>query len=164
MKSILAILLLMLAVASCKTTEANYRTAYEKAVAGRDSLTALDQTIYGAHRRNMGSREIAVGDDTVEIKIQRVKITEGGGGINEWLRTYSVVVGQFKQAFNARSMRERLVDAGYPRAFVVETAEPYYYVLLSSYSTPAEAVEAIKSIPSDFPVATKSPLPFILKN
>lgn len=168
MKTFLKIVLAVAAagtmMVSCKTSEANYRAAYEKAVAGRDSLTALDQTIYGAHRRSMGSREMAVGTDTVEVKVQRVRVTEGGGGIREWLKPYSVVVGQFKQLFNAKSMRERLADSGYPRAFVVETGEPYYFVVLSSHPTAEEAVEALKAIPADFPVAMKAPLPFILKN
>jgi len=163
MKSLLAILILVLAIVSCKTTEANYRAAYEKAMAGRDSLTAIDQTIYGAHRRSMGSKEITVGNDTVEVKIQKVSITEGGGGIREWLRTYSVVVGQFKQVFNAKSLRERLVDSGHSGAFVVETGEPYYFVILSSHNSAEEAVKALKSIPKDFPAAMKEPLPFILK-
>ncbi len=164
MKHLLSISIIIAAIlASCKTTEANYRAAYEKAVAGRDSLTAIEQTIYGAHRRNMESKELALGGDTVELRIKRVKVTEGGGGINEWLKPYSVVVGQFKQEFNAKSMRERLADSGYPRTFVVETGEPYYYVVLSSHTSAEEAIAAIKSIPEDFPIRFKPPLPFVLK-
>lgn len=152
----------LLGIASCKTSEENYRAAYEKAIAGRDSLTALDNTIYGAGRRNMGSRTAVAGADTAEVRTARVAVTDGGGGIREWLHPYSVVVGQFKQLFNAHSMRERLADAGYPRAFVVETAEPYYYVILSSHDSQSEAIHALAAIPSDFPVAMKAPLPFVL--
>lgn len=146
----------------CKTSEANYRAAYEKAIAGRDSADAVENTIYGAKRRDIDSRKIIADGDTVEARVQRVVITPKGGGISEYLHTYSVVVGQFKQEFNAISMRNRLADSGYPRAFVVQNSEPYYYIVLSSHDTQAEAVQALRAIPEDFPVAMKAPLPYIL--
>lgn len=158
-----AALLLAIAATSCKTTEENYRSAYEKAIAGRDSVAAIDNTVYGAHR-NMDTRVAVAGADTADIRTIHVAVTEGGGGIREYLHPYSVVVGQFKQLFNARSMRERLADGGYPRAFVVETAEPYYYIILESYATQAEAVKAAANLPSSLPVAVKAPCPFVLHN
>lgn len=152
------------AATSCRTTEANYRAAYEKAVAGRDSLTAIENTIYGRHRRNASTSLSVVGNDTVEMISTRVRVTEGGGGINENLKPYSVVVGQFKQLVNAKSLRERLADAGYPGAFVVETAEPYYYILLSSFPTRAEAVKACAEVAADrnFPIALREGMPMVL--
>lgn len=162
MRRLLAIILIAAALGGCKTSEANYRAAYEKAVAGRDSSDAIENTIYGAKRRDMDSRMIIAGGDSVEARVQRVAVTEGGGGISEYLHAYNVVVGQFKQRFNAVSMRDRLAGSGYPRAFVVQNGEPYYYVVLSSHDTQAEAVKALKSIPTGFPVAMKAPLPYIL--
>lgn len=163
MKNILIVALLAFAAVACKTTEANYRQAYDRAVAGRDSADAIENTVYGAHRRAMGTRQMIVAGDTFDIRSQRVALTEGGGGIRENLRPFNVVVGQFKQLFNARSMRERLVDAGYPGTFVVETAEPYYYVVLSSHADAGQAAAALKAIPAKFPVVMKAPLPFILQ-
>lgn len=163
--SILTIAVLtILAVGGCKTSEANYRAAYERTVESRDSRTSLDSTIYGGHRRSMNSRELVVGADTVEVRTQRVKVTEDGGGIREYLKPYNVVVGQFKQLFNAQSLRTRLADNGYPRAFVVETAEPYYYIVLSSHDTDTEAAAAVTALrrETEFPVAMRSPLPFVL--
>lgn len=148
---------------ACKTSEANYRRAYERAVDGRDSLDAIENTIYGSHRRAMGSREVVIAGDTAEIFSQHVSVTEGGGGIRESLRPFNVVVGRFKQLFNATSMRNRLADAGYPDVFVVETAEPFYYIVLSSHSDAASAVKAMKEIPASFPMPLKAPLPFILQ-
>lgn len=154
----------MAVMTGCKTTEANYRAAYDKAMAGRDSTAALEQTIYGKQRPMGGRTAVTESGDTALVKTLPVAVTEGGGGIREWLGPYSVVVGQFKQVFNAKSMRERLADAGYPRAFVVQTAEPYYYVILSSHDSEAEAIKAANSIPDKFPVTLKSPLPFVLHN
>lgn len=152
-------------VAGCKTSEANYRAAYEKAVAGRDSVTPIENTIYGSHRRAVVSSLGVAGRDTVEIISARVAVTKDAGGINENLRAYSVVVGQFKQLVNARSMRNRLVDAGYPATFVVNTAEPYYYVLVASYGSRNEAVEAAVALRADaakFPIPLAAPLPLVL--
>lgn len=160
---LIAVTALLAVLGSCKTTEANYRAAYERAVSGRDSLATIESTVYGAHRRSMGSRVFVMGADTFEVRSQRVRVTDGGGGITENLRPFNVVVGQFKQLFNARSMRERLADNGYPSAFVVETAEPYYYVVLSSHNEQAAAAAALRDIPASFPVAIKPPLPFILQ-
>lgn len=151
-------------ISSCKTTEENYRAAYEKAVAGRDSLTAFENTIYGRQRRNAGSSLTMVGNDTVEIISNRVQVTEGGGGIRENLKPYNVVVGQFKQLMNAKSLRERLVDAGYPSTFVVQTAEPYYYIVLNSYLSRDDAVRACAELKGkkDFPIALRDGLPIVL--
>lgn len=164
MRRLIPLFTILLLLGACKTTEENYRAAYEKAIAGRDSAIAFDSTIYGLHRRNINARLVAVGNgDSAEIRTMNVKITADGGGIKEWLKPYSLVVGQFKTLTNARSMRERLVEAGYPRAFVVENAEPYYYILLSSHATEKEAADALEALrQSHFPFPMKAPLPFIL--
>lgn len=160
----LAVLLAAVAAGGCKTSEANYRAAYERAVANRDSRTALDSTIYGSQRHSLDTRVLTLGDSTFDVRTQRVSVTEDGGGLREYLKPYNVVVGQFKQLFNAQSMRNRLAYSGYPRAFIVQTAEPYYYIVLSSHDTDTEAAHAISELRavSDFPVVMRSPLPYIL--
>ena len=160
----IAIITLLCTSWSCKTTEANYRAAYEKAIAGRDSATALDQTIYGQQRRAMGTTIIRSADgDTVEVKTQMVSVDVSTDGTEHELQPYNVVVGQFKQRINARSLCSRIVEAGYPDAFVVHTAEPYYYIILSTHATQAEAVDAAAQLrDSGFPFPLRDPLPFVL--
>ena len=148
----------------CKTNENNYRQAYEKAVEAREAADAdLDSTIYGRARRDFAMQQLVVGKDTVDVKVQHVKVTPDGGGINESLMRYNVVAGQFKQLFTAKSMRERLFDAGYPASFVVQTSEPYYYVISSSHNDAAAAVEALRRLEADRPVGMKPPVPYILQ-
>jgi len=163
----IAAALSLLGAASCKTSEENYRAAYEKAIAGRTDSGAdpLDGTVYDAARRPLGTRIAVAGTDTALVKVLRVKVTEGGGGPAEWLRPYSVVAGSMKQRFNALSLRQRLAEAGFPRVFVVETAEPRYYVVTESYDTEAEAVAECTRLRADsaFPVPLRAPLPFILR-
>ena len=101
------------------------------------------------------------GGGSVDVYTQHVRVTDEGGGIPENLHRYSVVVGRFKQKFNAVSMRNRLADGGFPAAFVVQTAEPYYFVLIGSYRELPEAVAAMNTIPEG-KIHMKAPLPMIL--
>ena len=157
----LLLIALVALLSSCKTTEANYRAAYERTVAMRDSLDSQESSVYG-RGRTLGSQMIVSHGDTIEGRVQFVNITPEGGGSDEALQRFNVVVGQFKQVFNARSLRNRLVEAGYSGAFVVHTAEPYYYVILSTHTERQNAIDALHSIPQDFPVNMRSPLPYIL--
>lgn len=163
LKHLAIILLASVAFAACKTTEANYRAAYEKARAAADDSDDIESTIYGTQRRQMGHSAVATAKgDTVDVATHIVRITEGGGGMNENLHRYNVVVAQFKQKFNAVSYRNRLVDNGAPAAFVVETAEPYYYVVLSSFDTVDAAADALDKYSSHPIIAPKEPCPFVL--
>ena len=102
------------------------------------------------------------GDTATEHTI-RVTVTKDGGGITENLKQFSVVVAGFKQLFNAQSLRNRLADGGYPTAFVVQTGEPYYYIVLSSHPNRAEAMDALSATrKADLPVPFKTGYPFIL--
>lgn len=152
-------------LAGCRTTEANYRSAYDKAIAGRDSAEALENTIYGRERLRAGYEYARTASgDTVAIRRQLVKITEGGGGIRENLRRYCVVIGQFKQRFNAVSMRDRMALEGtLPGAFVVETGEPYYYVVGASYPTLEAAAKELENLRKEPPIPFRDPIPFILE-
>lgn len=153
----------LMGLSSCKTSEENYRQAYEKAIEGRNAENALDSTIYGKARREIQRATAKASDGSdIEVRRQLVKVTKDGGGIRENLHRYCVVVGQFKQHFNASSLRNRLVDAGYPGAFLVETSEPYYYVVLGSYDTISPAISSLEEFKGKNVIAMRSPLPFIL--
>ncbi|MDE7467485.1 MAG: SPOR domain-containing protein [Muribaculaceae bacterium] len=163
MKNLVIIMLLALTVAACKTSEANYRAAYDRAATARDGRSPLDGTIYEAQRRNTPQATVTLNGDTTIERTIRVKVTENGGGIRENLKPFSVAVAGFKQLFNAQSLRDRMADAGYPAAFVVETAEPYYYVILSSHPNRAEAMTAVSAArEAELPFPLRGEYPFIL--
>lgn len=130
------------AFTACRTTEDNYRQAYERTVAAKAQQDTLDNAIYGHKRRNMTETKVRTAVGEVTIKTQFVRVADDCG-INENLHRYNTVVGQFKQIFNAKSMRERLIDAGFPATIVVETAEPYYYIVIGSFNTIDEAADAM---------------------
>lgn len=154
--------LLALTAVSCKTTEANYRNAYETAVEQRQQSTGLDSTIYGRVRRQAITSHLVAGTDTMPLKKEFIGYSENGGASRENVLRYNVVVGQFKQIFNARQMRQRLIDAGYIDAMIVHTREPLYYVLAGTSSTPEETRALWQRVISDKSIVLKDPLPFIL--
>lgn len=158
---ILPAVALTVGMGSCRTTEANYRAAYDKAMAGRDSLD-VEGEIYGSFRRQLNAAEIIAGTDTIQVKVQHVKVMEEDGTGPAELRAYCVVAGQFKQRFNAMSLRDRLIGDGYAGAFVVETAEPYYYVVASAHDSAKEAADALAGIKEAAPIVMREPVPFIL--
>lgn len=150
----------LVGLAACKPTEANYRTAYEKAVAGRSD--EADSTIYTKIRREFVPGTLTYGDRSFPTGSQFVKATEDGGGVAESVKRYCVVAGQFKQIFNAKSMRERLAEGGYPGAFVVQTREPYYFVVAGSSHEIQPAVELFDRLQADTALRLREPAPFIL--
>lgn len=152
-----------LAVPGCKPSEKSYREAYEKAVADNDrGVTDFENTIYNRYRGQMREVPVELDGRTVNTRTIPVKVTPDGGGIREWLRKYSVVVAEFKQRFNANSMRTRFTDAGYPRSFLVENAEPYYYVVVGSSDNLADMCALADSVAASSPVPLKEGFPYIL--
>lgn len=154
------------ALTACKTTEANYRAAYEKAVADNDrDVTPFEATIYNRIRSQMREQTYTLEGKEIKTYSIRVKVTEDGGGIREWLKRYNLVVAEFKQVFNARSMRQRLVDSGFPRTFIVENGEPYYYIIVDSTNDLGEAAAFADSIRAEgnFPLPLKDGFPYILE-
>jgi|GEM_PF-4403982 len=77
---------------------------------------------------------------------------------------FSTIAKKYER-FNAISMRDRLAvaEATVPTAFVVETGEPYYYVIASSWPTLAEAAAALKTLQTNPPIPLRPPLPYILR-
>ena len=101
-----------IAFPSCKTTEENYRNAYEVAKAKQTEGLTADE-IAGLQREEAMPRTVYNGD-SIPLKGMYVKHIEGGVD-NKALR-YNVIVASFRQQFNARSLMTRLRDNGYPDA------------------------------------------------
>lgn len=159
--AVLGIVLMSGVLVSCKTSEKNYRQAYERTMARDSARTSFDETIYGRYRRQARTENVKVGDDTVSMQRITVYVNREGGAVRENLKRYCVVAASFKQLFNARSVRQRLVDNGYPGAFIVQTKEPYYYVVALSTTDLAQAREALGKLTTQPPFPLKEP--FILR-
>lgn len=158
-----ALLCGLLSVSSCKTNENNYRQAYETAVAKNREASGVDSTIYARIRNSARTSDLVVGPDSLPMRTEYVGYTENGGASREMLKRYNVVVGQFKQVFNARAMCTRLQNGGYPEAFIVHTREPLYYVCTNTCAGAEEAATALAKVKADKSIVLRSPLPFILR-
>ncbi|MDE6415474.1 MAG: SPOR domain-containing protein [Duncaniella sp.] len=156
-------LLAALGFVSCKTNENNYRAAYQAAIEHREEASGVDSTIYARIRNQAQETLLAVGNDTLPVRTEYIGYAEGGGASREKVQRYNVVVGQFKQIFNANAMRQRLIASGYPDAMIVNTREPLYYVVATTCSTAAEAAELFNKIKADKNLVLRSPLPFVLQ-
>ena len=158
-----ALLCGLLSVSSCKTNENNYRQAYETAVAKNREASGVDSTIYARIRNSARTSDLVVGSDSLPMRTEYVGYTENGGASREMLKRYNVVVGQFKQVFNAREMRARLQANGYPEAFIIHTREPLYYVCTATCQSTEEAAAAFDKARNDKSIVLRPPVPFILR-
>lgn len=126
---LIGILFCSIVFTSCKTSEKNYRDAYMKAVEKRnedydaETLARLEREKFGAER--------VFGTDTVNVKTIGLVVDEQSKETKH--SRYCVCVGVFEQVINARSMRNRLVNARHNEAFV-GSAQKNYYVIVKSFA------------------------------
>lgn len=159
-KYLIFILPLFAVFFGCKTTEENYKKAYDAAKS--KEADPLDETIYNKIRREATNTQVAVGDTLIDVKREIVKVAEGQDIPQERMKRYNVVVAQFKQLFHAKSMKKRIIDAGYHATFIVETREPLYYVVAVTTDNADEAAEALYFFEKSSPVRLVEPCPWIL--
>lgn len=166
MKKIIYLLsgLTLLTVASCRTTEANYRSAYEKA---REKQTETGDSLTTAMLRKSQDPQTLTfteNDKQVALPVLTVPVTRKvDAGSQDGLQRYCVCVGKFKQIFNAKSMCERLESAGYPVACVTHDRQNYYYVVATSSNSPSEALQLLNKVNSDKSLSLHTPFPYILR-
>ena len=135
---------LVLTMTSCKTTEENYKAAYDIAVQ-RNQMGA-DRNVSGFIEREKRLAEYSVVEgDTVRIVTEKVSIIDNEATI---VKKYGVVVGDFKQVFNARSYRDRINstenDSENP-SYVIMNPEKKYYVIYKGFDTKEAASAFIKN-------------------
>ena len=154
---------LSVATTSCRTSEANYRAAYEQAIAGRadGDTSGIDNTVYDKIRREAISSYTVYEGDTIPIKRERVAIDKQTDSPATVSPAY-VIVAQFKQQFNARSLANRLKDSGYSNATVLVTREPLYYVAIDDGDR-TDMILQCRLIAKQPPVVIKSPYPLVLE-
>lgn len=148
------------ALFGCKTTEENYRRAYE-AVKQKET-DGLEGTIFNRYRERAVEANTIYGSDTLRYVRESVRVTLDQGVPQERMKRYNIVVGQFKQLFHAKSMRDRFVEAGYPAAFIVQTGEPLYYVVAFTTEQPQEAATQLQKLQTSSPIRLADPCPWIL--
>lgn len=144
---------------ACKTTESNYRNAYEAAKA-KQNQGLTPEEIAGLSREEAMPKTVYKGD-SIPLKGMYVKHIEGGAH-NRALR-YNVIVASFRQQFNARSLMTRLRENGYPNAVLLADKDERYYIGTLTTSSLDSAVTALRALSVSSPVALRTPFPYILQ-
>lgn len=153
----LGIVALLLLVVSCKTTEKNYREAYELA-----KETTQDSTMLRLIEKEQSPSMTMVDGESVNLRKEYVSVVTEDGTTKEVLKQYNIVVGRYRQIFNARSMQTRMRSLGYD-AFVIQTREPTYFVVVYSSDLIKDISSKIKEVQADKRIVVKSPFPWVLE-
>lgn len=153
------LLLATLTLQACKTTEENYRAAYDVAKAKKDEgLT--NEEITGMLREEAMPKSVYKGD-SIPLKGLYVRYVEGG--IDDRALRYNVVAASFMQQFNAHSVFTRLRDGGYPNPVILEDKDGRYYVAALTTASLDTAVATLRQLQSASPVSLRPPYPYILE-
>lgn len=149
----------------CKTTEANYRNAYETTLAHRrekaaddDAPTAL--TAMGGNRPAMV--HVAPGDSLPMSTVWISGARETDVADRDTVGRFNVAVGRFRQSFNARQMLARLRRSGYPGALILKSADAYF-VAAATTDIIDSARSCLRRVEADPSLSLREPFPFILR-
>lgn len=164
MRQIVFVIAILGILSSCKTTEANYRAAYDVAKARQAQQQSEDdydeETMRLLERtRQRGESIHIVGTDTIKVSTVFVKMTDG---VTDKVPRYSVVLNRFSQVFNAKAMCKRLRENGFPQAYIFESATPEYYVASGGSNDMSEIAEMLKSARKTGHLGTKEGYPKVI--
>lgn len=135
--------MMLLSAASCKTTEENYKAAYDIAIRRQETGAGQDVSSFITREKRLNEYK-QIGTDSVRIVIENVSIIDNP--VTN-VGKYGVVVGEFKQVFNAKSYRNRINNTennSDAPAFVVMNTMKKYYVIYRSFNTKTEAATFLK--------------------
>lgn len=131
-------LLMVGAFTSCKPKQSAYKAVMERAqqreIANAANETPRDEVV-----------PVVVDDAAVRYE----KITPAQGEDVNGLKRYSVVIGSFQNATNARALKSRMADQGY-NPILAQNEQSMYRVIVTSFDDKESAVRSRESIKSMF--------------
>lgn len=131
--------MLFIGITSCKTTESNYKAAYETAAERRASKVDAEDDFLSIPDQSV----------TVTTFLSPIKTTEKDTITPAEAPRFSVAVNKFKQVFNAKALCNRLRADGWTSAYVAQTPEDEYYVMARGFANEDEAKVCLQEIKSD---------------
>ncbi len=156
---IIAIAALGVIASGCRTTERNYREAYEKALEKRDEGLTVEERL--ALERERATPKSVYRGDSIPLKAMWVNTVAETSATAA--KEYNIVTGSFRQRFNANSAMRRLREGGYPEAFLLINAEKDFIVAAYTTESIDSAVTALNAMRQSSPVPLRAPYPFILR-
>lgn len=147
-KLLITIALAGATLCSCRTTEANYRAAYEATRASQavadsdDGLGENTRRMLNLDKKQHQYIQI-VGTDTLNVTNVFAILEDGP---DNHVPQFSVVSNAFSQLFNARALMQRLKEAGFENAYIFKTPVPDYYVAAGGSENIADIPAIIKAL------------------
>lgn len=146
----------VLAFASCKSSESAYKKAYDKAQAKQEQpaeqqpTQIIEEAPVVAPIVEKPANETTVLDNTdnVAVRSENVSVVSGEG-----LSNFSVVVGSFSVRANAEGQAQQLRSAGYSSRVVYNSQRNLYRVVASTFATKAEAAQSRNQLRGQYPDA-----------
>ncbi|WP_321330914.1 SPOR domain-containing protein [uncultured Bacteroides sp.] len=136
---------IVLAFASCKSSESAYKKAYEKA---KQQELAEPQVNAPVDVTPVVRTPVAVkGDNSAGVRQEKVTVVSGVDGLKE----YSVVCGSFGLKANAEGLKDYLDNEGYNATIAFNAEAAMYRVIVSTFSDKAAAAEARDTFKAKYP-------------
>lgn len=151
----------LIGVASCKTTEANYKTAYE--IAKKKKTETGDSLIDRSLANSNNPKLMVIQGVQLPVFTEYVGLTKGEFTEGYKIKRYCVVVGKFTQLFNARQMRKRMINCGYDDACLLQNRTNQFYVSVATTADPVQADSLLQSVKNDTAIVLREPYPYILR-
>ena len=156
---------LTLSLSGCKTTEANYKNAYETAL--RHQKDRQDAGVLeGIELKNTGALEPKpVEIDGVTLPMVTAWVLTGDKAVApiDSLGKFTVVVAQFKQVFNASQMKKRLSANPDYSPLLLKLSNGNYLVGVNTTDDPTVAMKQYEHVKADSAVFLKPPFPFVFR-
>ncbi len=138
LKAIAVSAICTLALSSCHTTEENYRASYDIAV--QKTRQGIGDETYNKIEAEKSQATDLINGDSVRIVNRYVGFIDV---TREETKLYSVILAEFKQQANARSMRDRLIAQGHKSYVLYYATDKLYYVAIEGFDTAEEAAAFI---------------------
>lgn len=161
MKKIIYLLLALfaLSLASCHSSEQNYREAYEKAVEARK--TGIGAETYAKIEAERQRYTHVINGDSVRMLYVNANVAIDS---TDEAKTFNVVVASFTQRINAKSYRDRLrEECGFKGSYVLFGGpDKLYYVILEGFDDKESAAALLRDLDKKVNMKILEPLPWIL--
>ena len=158
MKTKLTICLLCagaLMLGGCKTTERNYKQAYDIAIKKKQKEAADPEIQAEGFVRDGAPKKVAAGNEQIYVLVKRMEALKP---VVTPLKDWNVAVAAYKMAGNAQGQSEGLRDEGYKEARVVLSSD-IYYVIAAGFDSKDEAASFIRDYKKRHPDVSYIGLP-----
>ena len=138
-----------IALVSCKSSESNYRKAYEKAKAEEQNRQETEPVAVTPVVTPVQTQQTqTINQDASNLRQEKLNVQNGGV-----LKAFNVVCGSFKSIDNANNLRNTLVNQGYSAQVAQNPDTGMYRVIASSFDDRNSAETSRNALRAKYPDA-----------